>query len=1160
MLMSLLTSLIPSKNDRTLRSLQPIVDRINYLENRFLSEKELKEKTLRCREGLAQGKSLGEIFPELKILGNKTLREKTALCRRELTEEKDLAQVLPDDFRVMSDEQIRGMTEIFRARLKEGVQEGIRAKLESRREVIKFLKDRFGDQGNKESAVIHIDRGPQDFLTQSVFNALEEEIEEIVNEVKDEADFEGVSENTLTKGVKAFIHEAIYKEMQRVLDEILPEAFAVVREAAKRTLGMRHFDVQLMGGIVLHQGKIAEMKTGEGKTLVATLPAYLNALSGKGVHIVTVNDYLARRDREWMGKIYEFLGMTVGAIQNYMGTQERQQIYNCDITYGTNNEFGFDYLRDNLKDSPKDRVQRELAYAIVDEVDSILIDEARTPLIISGEVEQDSHRYDEFKLPVKNLVARQQSIVNKIFDEAIKYDETDPDAYEKYVKLLKVEKGDPKNKRLLAYIAEHKEAKKMMVRVEDDFIRDKRTHELQEGLLYVINEKENNVELTEEGQRILSRGEENLFVLPDLDTEFFQIEHDESLSRVAKENAKQKLTKEYEEKSEKLHNIHQLIRAYTMFEKDVDYVVHNGEVIIVDEFTGRMMPGRRWSDGLHQAVEAKEGVKIAKATQTVATITLQNYFRLYKKLAGMTGTAATEAAEFADIYKLDVVVIPTNEPMIRVDYPDVVYKTERAKFNAVVNEIVDCYIKGQPTLVGTVSIEKSERLSKMLEITQLKKILSPEKFEQLRQVLKERGEKGTGIPHHVLNAKHHEKEAMIIAKAGQQNAVTIATNMAGRGTDIVLGPGVVELGGLHIIGTERHEARRIDNQLRGRSGRQGDPGSSRFYLSLEDDLMRIFGSEKVAAIMERFGVDENEPIEHPWVTKAIENAQKKVEGRNFEIRKHLLKYDDVNNKQREVIYTRRDHIIYSENLKGDLFDMIEDVLYDLADKYAPEGQYPEEWDLNGLKTELLDKYSVYVSFENTVIEELTWESLLEILRKGFEEKYKLKEKEIEGIPDEIFTYAFGEIAPGETKMNAFLRWIMLKTIDRNWMAHLYAMDQLKEGIGLRGYGQKDPLLEYQKEGYEMFSEMINRISAETVEAIFKFSVVTRKRSSLVTATTEVTNNTWGIDIDTDTLQTNTSESEVKQAPIVRQTPKIGRNDPCPCGSGKKYKKCHGASS
>jgi preprotein translocase subunit SecA len=1158
MLASLFKTLIPSKNDRTLRSLYPTVDRIKYLENYFLSEKELEEKTTRCREELAKGKDLGEVFPELKILGEKILKEKTALCQRGLTEGKDLAQILPEDFRMMRDEQLKEMTEIFRTSLKEGVREGVRSQLESRREVIKFLKDKFEDEENKERAVASLDRSPQDLLTQDVLSALGKEIQEIVNEVRDEQAYEEVSPEILTKGVKAFIYGAVYKEMQQVLNEILPEAFAVVREASKRTLGMRHFDVQLMGGMVLHQGKIAEMKTGEGKTLVATLPVYLNALSGKGVHVVTVNDYLARRDRDWMRKIYEFLGLTVGAIQNNMGTRERQEIYHYDITYGTNNEFGFDYLRDNLKDSPKDRVQRELAYAIVDEVDSILIDEARTPLIISGEVEQDSHRYDEFKFPVKSLVARQQSIVNQIFEDTLKFDETDPDAYEKYFKLLQVEKGDPKNKRLLDYIAEHKDAKKMMVRIEDDLIRDKRLNTLQEGLLYVINEKEHSVDLTEEGQKVLSRREENLFVLPDLDSEFFRIEHEESLNRAEKENAKQLLTKEYEEKNEKLHNIHQLIRAYTMFEKDVDYVVHEGEVVIVDEFTGRMMPGRRWSDGLHQAVEAKEGVKIAKATQTVATITLQNYFRLYRKLAGMTGTAVTEAAEFADIYKLDVVAIPTNEPMIRVDNPDVVYKTERAKFNAVVNEIVDCYIKGQPALVGTVSIEKSEKLSKMLETVNLKKILIPEKFEQLRQVIKEREEKGSEIPHHVLNAKHHEKEAMIVTRAGQQNAVTIATNMAGRGTDIVLGSGVVALGGLHIIGTERHEARRIDNQLRGRSGRQGDPGSSRFYLSLEDDLMRIFGSDKVAAIMERFGVDENEPIEHDLVTRAIANAQKKVEGRNFEIRKQLLKYDDVNNKQREVIYTRRDHVIYSEDLRADLFNMIEDALYDLADKYAPEGKYPEDWDLNGLKAELMERFSTYVSFENVVIEELTFESLTEMLRKAFEEKYELKKKEIDSIPDEIFQLALSEIRDSETKMNAFLRWVMLKTIDRNWMAHLYAMDQLKEGIGLRGYGQKDPLLEYQKEGYGMFSEMVERVNMETVEAIFKFSVVNRKKSSIVTATNEIADNAWGISMEEENLHTNTTESEVRQAPVVRQQPKVGRNDPCPCGSGKKYKKCHGA--
>ncbi len=929
------------------------------------------------------------------------------------------------------------------------------------------------------------------------------------------------------------------------LDDILPEAFAVVREASCRTLGMRHFDVQLIGGIALHQGKIAEMKTGEGKTLAATLAAYLNALEGKGVHIVTVNDYLARRDRDWMGPIYEFLGLTAGVIQHDMENEERREAYNCDITYGTNNEFGFDYLRDNLKIDPRECVQREHHYAIVDEVDSILIDEARTPLIISGQVEKSSHRYHLFNLPVRKLVSKQRAIVNRIFEEAIKFDQTDPDNWEKYFLLLKVERGDPKNHKLLEYIASHKDAKKKMLRVENELMRDKRLSELEEGLLYTISEKDHNVDFTEDGQMELSRKEKDLFVIPDLDESFYEIDKDESLSLLEKEEKKTLLRQQYEEKTEKIHNITQLLKAYTLFEKDVEYVVHKGEVIIVDEFTGRMMPGRRYSDGLHQALEAKEGVTIAKASQTIASITLQNYFRLYDKLSGMTGTADTEAVEFANIYKLDVMVIPTNEPMIRIDHPDVIFKTEEEKMEAVAEEIVDCYKRKQPVLVGTVSIEKSERLSKML--------------------------KKKGVPHEVLNAKHHEKEAAIIAQAGQPGAVTIATNMAGRGTDIVLGPGVPELGGLHVIGTERHESRRIDNQLRGRSGRQGDPGSSRFYLSLEDDLMRIFGSERIGGIMERLGMQRGEAIEHRLVSRAIENAQRKVEERNFLMRKHLLEYDDVNNKQREIVYAKRKEIMTSPEVKEMFFELLEDLQEDLIESYLPEDVHPEDWNLKGLEAELGRRYFIAKRFTRSDDLLPTREEIREEIAEAFREAYKRKAKEIEQVterlkdhPAQLLDRIFGP----ERNMEGFIRQRMLETLDRNWMDNLYAMDHLKEGIGLRGYGQRNPLDEYKREGFEIFSEMMANFERETAESVFRATFIEQRQDvprPVVHSLEEGTEQAPPMDhgYDPDQIQTNTSETDTKKKPFRRKGQKVGRNDPCPCGAvdanGKpiKYKKCCG---
>jgi preprotein translocase subunit SecA len=775
------------------------------------------------------------------------------------------------------------------------------------------------------------------------------------------------------------------------LDDLLPEAFAVVREASVRTLDMRPFDVQLLGGIVLHQGRIAEMKTGEGKTLVATMPVYLNALTGKGVHVVTVNDYLARRDSEWMGKIYDFLGIDVGLIVHGLDFEQRKNAYNADITYGTNNEFGFDYLRDNMVLYKEHMVQRPLNYAIVDEVDSILIDEARTPLIISGQAEESTDIYYKFA----NFVPR--------------------------------------------------------LKLDED---------------YTVDEKAHSVMPTEKG---IKKAET-----------FLKIENLYD-----------------EENMELLHHLQQALKAYALMKLDRDYVVKDGQVIIVDEFTGRLMLGRRYSDGLHQAIEAKEGVKVEHESKTLATITFQNYFRMYNKLAGMTGTAITEEEEFRKIYGLDVVVIPTNKPMIRTDFSDAVYKTERGKFCAVIDEIVECHKKGQPVLVGTVSIEKSEILSGML--------------------------KKKGVPHEVLNAKYHEKEAEIVARAGQKAAVTIATNMAGRGTDIVLGESVTDLGGLHIIGTERHEARRIDNQLRGRSGRQGDPGSSRFYVSLEDDLMRLFGSDNIRGIMDRLGMEEDQPIEHSLVTKAIESAQKKVESRNFDIRKHVLEYDDVMNTQREVIYSQRHKVLEKEELKESIKQMIVEVVESLLDIYAGKEIHPEEWDLKGLSEYLSDIFQIRVQIPPHELESMTRDELRRALIENALASYEKKEVEL-----------------GAESMRELERYIMLKVVDQKWMDHIDAMDQLREGIGLRAYGQRDPVIEYKMEGYEMFQEMIRNIQEDTLRYLFRLQMK---------STQERQQKSYN-------LSYSHGEGDEKPQPIRRQK-KVGRNDPCPCGSGKKYKKCCG---
>ena len=781
------------------------------------------------------------------------------------------------------------------------------------------------------------------------------------------------------------------------LDSLLPEAFATVREASMRTLKMRPFDAQLIGGIVLHQGKIAEMKTGEGKTLAATLPGYLNALTGKGVHVITVNDYLARRDTEWMGNIYRFLGLSVGTILHGLDDNERLAAYGSDITYGTNNEFGFDYLRDNMKFDQESLVQGELNFSIVDEVDSILIDEARTPLIISGPAEKSTDLYYQ----INNLIPR----LNK---------ETD----------------------------------------------------------YTIDEKARSAILSEDGVA----KSENLLQVDNL----FDPKH-----------------------IELLHHINQALKAHTLFKLDVDYIVKKGEVIIVDEFTGRLMPGRRYSEGLHQALEAKEGVKIENENQTLATVTFQNYFRMYNKLAGMTGTADTEAAEFKKIYDLDVVVIPTNMPMVREDFPDAIYKSRREKYDAALDEIVELHKKGQPVLVGTISIDVSEALSKKL--------------------------KKRGIKHEVLNAKNHEGEAEIIAQAGQMGAVTISTNMAGRGTDIVLGEGVTKLGGLHILGTERHESRRIDNQLRGRSGRQGDPGTSRFFLALEDDLLRIFGGERITGIMEKLGMEEGEPIEHNMISRAIENAQSKVEGHNFDIRKQLLEYDDVMNQQREVIYRQRREALSGKDLKTEIQEMIRDKAEEIADTFAGDKPHAEEWDLKELRDVVYKQFNFRLNgFDEQTLDGLNRDGLAEII---FEEAGKI--------------YLDREAAVGSEEFRHLERLVMLQTVDNLWKDHLLSMDHLKEGIGLRGYAQQNPLIVYKKEGYELFQDMIGRIKEETLGILYRIQIAEPKK----------------IDDYRQPRQQQLAfsgggEPEQKK-PAKRSAKKIGRNAPCPCGSGKKYKKCCG---
>ena len=850
--------------------------------------------------------------------------------------------------------------------------------------------------------------------------------------------------------------QKIRKEIENnILSNVLPEAFALVKHACRLLCGkkwdvvgqnidweMIPYDEQLVGGVVLHQGKISEMKTGEGKTLVATMPIYLNALSGRGVHVVTVNDYLAQRDAEWMGKVFETLGMSVGYILNSMTPEERKKAYNCDVTYGTNNEFGFDYLRDNMTIDSEHLVQRLHHYAVIDEVDSVLIDEARTPLIISGPVETTINQsYIDLRRPVQSLVHQQNQLVSELVrkaEDCLKLEKpSQEDLNNAGTLLLKAKRGLPKH-RMLQKLFQEQGNLKLANSVESGYIAEKKLHELDEDLYFAIDEHSNSVDLSDKGREFLSPDNPETFTIPDLGEMLSDIDDDSSLSDSQKKLNKEKSYQLHSQRSSKIHYLNQLLKAYTLFTKDIEYVVQNGQVLIVDEFTGRILPGRRFSGGLHQALEAKENVKIEKETQTLASITIQNYFRMYDKLSGMTGTADTEAAEFEKIYNLGVTVIPTHKPIIRKDNDDAIYKNKRAKYKAVINEVSDYFKNGQPVLIGTISVEVSELLSKML--------------------------KQKGIPHNVLNAKQHQSEAEIVAKAGLKKAITIATNMAGRGTDIKLGSGVEKLGGLHIIGTSRHESRRIDLQLRGRSGRQGDNGSSKFYVSLEDDLMRLFNMDAVAGVMDRMSYDEDQELSAGLLNRAVSNAQKKVEERNFGIRKHLLEYDDVLNQQREIIYDLRNKALLSESIKPSVEEFIYDFVYNIFDNLDIKDI--NNWDWQALNQDLMSHLLIEIdesSLKNSQDKEQIVETVYNLAMDYYTEKEQL-------IPLEL--------------LRKLEKFIVLRTIDEKWRNHLLAMDQLREGIGLRAFGQKNPLIEYKSEAYTFFQELMINLQSSVIQRIF----------------------------------------------------------------------------
>jgi preprotein translocase subunit SecA len=949
------------------------------------------------------------------------------------------------------------------------------------------------------------------------------------------------------------------KRLAEVLEELLPEAFATVREAARRLVGtkvmvtgheltwdMVPYDVQLIGGIVLHRGRIAEMATGEGKTLVATLPLYLNALTGRGAHLVTVNNYLARRDSQWMGHVFSFLGLSVACLDDTQPSSlERKNAYLADITYGTNNEFGFDYLRDNMVFSLEHRVQRVHAFGIIDEVDSILIDEARTPLIISGPVgHAEDDKYAQFNRTVQELVRKQSAVVSNLLGEAEKLVEDPKTQRDAAVLLYQARLGSPKNKKLLKMLNETG-IKQMVQRVELDAIADRklpmkqqRMREVEESLYFVLDEKGHSVHLTDRGATAMAPDDPAMFIVPDISQEIHELERDPDLSPADRVTRRREVEASYAAKSEKLHIIHKLLQAHALYEKDVDYVVQEGQVMIVDEFTGRLMSGRRWSDGLHQAVEAKEQVQVKGETQTLATITIQNYFRMYDKLAGMTGTAETEETEFFQIYGLEVSVIPTNKPIRRVDRQDMIYKTRREKYNAIADEVERMHGMGLPVLIGTVTVEVSETLSRQL--------------------------KRRGLKHEVLNAKFHQREAEIVAGAGQKGAITIATNMAGRGTDIKLGKDLdlsTDEAGLQIVGTERHESRRIDRQLRGRSGRQGDPGATIFYLSLEDDLMRLFGTDRVAGWMDKGGAEEGEVISHPWLTRAIEQAQKRVELQNFQARKRLLEYDDVMNQQREVVYSLRLFALErGEELKAEARRMIESALERSTRLFLADTERPEEYDRFGLESALLMQYLVKAD-KVTDARYQDLDAIIGVVKEAGEETFSRK---LEYLAE------FGRGINAKDVDSQVLSQVMLQVIDEKWKDHLYDLDQLRNAIQYRAYGQKDPLVEYKREAFEMFEDLIKDMQTTFTEQFLKIQVTAEPPRRQAPPPPPPKPEAKGAD---DLFSTPAARrgaaplprpaagngSGSKATPLAGSpVPEVGRNDPCPCGSGKKYKKCHGA--
>lgn len=1037
----------------------------------------------------------------------------------------------------------------------------------------KLLKKLFGTQNERELAklepVVERINSFEDNLRKMSDEDLKERISQLADELKEkkrsvsaeEEQIRDVIRSVASESGKKKAKEKLVKLKNSVFEQHLPEVFAICREAARRTLNMRHFDVQLIGGIVLHEGKIAEMTTGEGKTLVATLPVCLNALAGENVHVITVNDYLAKRDAEWMSPVYRFFGLTVGVIQSGMDQRERKEAYSCDVVYGTNNEFGFDYLRDNMALDKRMQVQGQLSYAIVDEVDSILIDEARTPLIISGPVDETNETYNQMRPIVEEVVKAQSRRVREYLSDFNKKRKEDAGDEELGKLLYLVHKSDPKNRHFLDLILKDAEAKGLFDRAEQLYeskIMEKEREEMVRELYYIFDEKTKEATFSELGQRLMRDKFDIEFMLEDIETELYELSQKE-MPHEEKIKQQNELVSSYSEQQRKVESIKQLLKAYILFKRDVDYVINENKVVIVDSFTGRLMPGRRFSEGLHEAIEAKERVEVQRESQTLATVTLQNYFRMYDKLSGMTGTAKTEEGEFENIYLLPVLQIPTNKPLRRENQSDRIYKTEKEKFKAVTDEIADDHQKGRPVLVGTISIEKSEELSALL--------------------------KRRSIPHSVLNAKYHEKEAQIISQAGRLGAVTIATNMAGRGTDILLGGNpealaegkvaaldiddlgkkeqaymnflkefegdavsqkekVIEQGGLHVIGTERHESRRIDNQLRGRAGRQGDPGASRFYLSLEDDLMRIFGSDKIKGVMDRFGMEEGEVIENPLITRAVRTAQKRVESQNFEIRKHLLKYDNVMNQQREVIYGRRQKVLEEENLRDEFYECVEAALDPMLDGWEEQPE-PEE-----LAGKLMYRFIVQLEAEDM--------------------KRKTREEIFSMVMDKVRTgYSDKEELFGAEKIRHMEKMVMLSVIDSNWKEYLREVDDLREGITWRAYGQKDPLVEFQHEAFQMFSGLIDTIDTQIAENVLKLTSVQESRISGRAPRKETFKHEEYSAIGARSAAEPSlaeagfgrsrpkSGGEEHTETFRREKPKVGRNDPCPCGSGRKYKKCCG---